>query len=92
MLIHTGWGTLWGKDNARYQRGSPGLGTAAAEWLAKQDPMLVGADNSAVEVSPNPDTQLAGPAIRSSLSSTASTCSRISGSTSWPRGGRTSSR
>jgi kynurenine formamidase len=61
VLIHTGWGTLWGKDNARYQRVSPGLGTAAGEWLAKQDPMLVGADNSAVEISPNPDPQLAGP-------------------------------
>jgi kynurenine formamidase len=61
VLIHTGWGTLWGKDNARYQRASPGLGTAAAEWLAKQDPMLVGADNGAVEITPNPDKQLAGP-------------------------------
>ena len=46
VLIHTGWGTLWGKDNARYQRVSPGIGTAAAEWLARQDPMLVGADNT----------------------------------------------
>ena len=61
VLIHTGWGTSWGKDNARYQRASPGLGTAAAEWLARQDPMLVGADNTAVEISPNPDRDLAGP-------------------------------
>ena len=61
ILIHTGWGTLWGKDNARYQRASPGVGTAAAEWLARQDPMLVGADNTAIEISPNPDKQLAGP-------------------------------
>ena len=61
VLVHTGWGTLWGKDNARYQRVSPGLGTAAAEWLARQDPMLVGADNSAVEITPNPNPQLAGP-------------------------------
>jgi kynurenine formamidase len=61
VLIHTGWGTLWGKDSARYQRASPGIGTAAAEWLAKQDPMLVGSDNTAVEISPNPDKQLAGP-------------------------------
>jgi kynurenine formamidase len=61
IIIHTGWGSLWGKDNARYQRSSPGVGTAAAEWLAKQDPMLVGADNTAVEISPNPDKQLAGP-------------------------------
>jgi kynurenine formamidase len=61
VLVHTGWGMLWGKDNARYQRVSPGLGTAAAEWLAMQDPMLVGADNTAVEISPNPDPDLAGP-------------------------------
>jgi len=61
VLIHTGWGTLWGNDNARYQRVSPGIGTAAAEWLAKQDPMLVGSDNTAVEISPNPNPQLAGP-------------------------------
>jgi kynurenine formamidase len=61
VLIHTGWGTHWGTDAARYQRSSPGLGTAAAEWLAKQDPMLVGADNAAIEISPNPDKQLAGP-------------------------------
>jgi kynurenine formamidase len=61
VLIHTGWGTLWGTDNARYQASSPGLGVAAAEWLARQDPMLVGADNTAVEIAPNPDPDLAGP-------------------------------
>ena len=61
VLIHTGWGTLWGTDNGRYQGVSPGIGTAAAEWLAKQDPMLVGSDNTAVEISPNPNPQLAGP-------------------------------
>jgi kynurenine formamidase len=61
VLVHTGWGALWGTDNARYQRSSPGIGIAAAEWLAKQDPLLVGADNTAVEISPNPDKDLAGP-------------------------------
>lgn len=61
VIVHTGWGKLWGKDNARYRRSSPGIGTAAAEWLARQDPMLVGSDNTAVEISPNPDPQLAGP-------------------------------
>lgn len=55
VLIHTGWGKLWGKDNPAYTRSSPGIGVAAAEWLAKKNPMLVGADNSSVEVSPNPD-------------------------------------
>ena len=57
VLIHTGWNTLWGKDNARYVKTNPGIGIAAAEWLVKQDPMLVGADNWSVEVAPNPDPQ-----------------------------------
>jgi len=61
VIIHTGWGKLWGKDNARFRASAPGIGVAAAEWLARQDPMLVGSDNSAIEVSPNPDPQLAGP-------------------------------
>ena len=34
VLIHTGWGRLWMKDNARYNSGQPGIGVAAAEWLA----------------------------------------------------------
>ena len=60
-IIHTGWGKLWGRDNARFQASSPGIGTGAAEWLARQDPMLVGSDNAAVEITPNPDRKLAGP-------------------------------
>jgi len=61
LILHTGWGKLWGKDNVRYAKGCPGIGVAAAEWLAKQDPMLVGADNIGVEVSPNPDPKLSLP-------------------------------
>jgi kynurenine formamidase len=61
VLIHTGWGTLWNVDNARYVKTCPGIGLAAAEWLAKQDPLLVGADNWPVEVGPNPDPDLSLP-------------------------------
>jgi kynurenine formamidase len=61
VIIHTGWGKLWAKDNARYMKGNPGIGVQAAEWLAKQDPMLVGADTPPVEVSPNPDPQISLP-------------------------------
>ena len=61
VLINTGWNKLWGKDNARYVKTCPGLGIAAAEWLIKQDPMLLGSDNWPVEVSPNPDPQLSLP-------------------------------
>src|SRR5215211_4698227 len=42
-------------------KSSPGIGVAAAEWLVTQDPLLVGADNVPVEVSPNPDAQLSAP-------------------------------
>ena len=61
VLIHTGWGTLWAKDNARYVKSCPGLGIAAAEWLVRQDPMLLGSDNWPVEVAPNPDPELSLP-------------------------------
>ena len=61
VLIRTGWGQLWLKDNAKYNSGQPGLGTAAAEWLAKLDPMLVGADNWGIEVRPNPNKDLVFP-------------------------------
>ena len=61
ILINTGWNKLWAKDNARYMRTCPGIGVAAAEWLATQDLLLVGADNWPVEVAPNPDPQLSLP-------------------------------
>jgi kynurenine formamidase len=61
VIIHTGFGKLWGKDNARYGRGNPGIGVAAAEWIARQNPMLVGADTPPVEVNPNPDSNVSLP-------------------------------
>ena len=61
VLIHTGWGRLYGKDNARYVKTCPGIGVKAAEYLAKADPMLIGSDNWPVEVAPNPDPKLSLP-------------------------------
>jgi kynurenine formamidase len=61
VIVHTGWGKLWGKDNAKYRATNPGIGVAASEWLARQGPILVGADTPPVEVSPNPDRQLSLP-------------------------------
>ena len=61
VIIHTGCGKLWGKDNARYVKTCPGVGVKAAEWLVKQDPMLVGSDNWPVEVAPNPDKEVSLP-------------------------------
>jgi kynurenine formamidase len=61
VIIHTGWGKLWAKDNARYVKSCPGIGIGAAQWLIKQDPMLLGSDNWPVEVAPNPDKALSLP-------------------------------
>lgn len=61
LIVHTGWGKLWGKDNARYMRVNPGLGTTGAEWLARQDPMLVGMDTAPVNVTPDPNPKLSNP-------------------------------
>jgi kynurenine formamidase len=61
VIIHTGWGKLWAKDNARYVKSCPGIGVAAAEWLARKEPMLVGSDNWPVEVAPNPDKEVSLP-------------------------------
>ena len=61
VIIHTGWGKLYGKDNPRYVKSCPGIGIKAAEWLIAKDPMLLGSDNWPVEVAPNPDKQLSLP-------------------------------
>lgn len=60
VLIHTGWGRLWGVDNARYLSGAPGVALDAAVWLADKGVALIGADNAAVEAQPG---SLAGQAM-----------------------------
>jgi kynurenine formamidase len=61
VIVNTGWGRLWDRDGGRYLKTNPGLSTGAAEWLVKQDPMLVGIDNGPVSVTPDPDPQLNNP-------------------------------
>lgn len=61
VIIHTGFGRLWGKDNVRYYRTQPGLGIGAAEWLVRQNPMIVASDTCCVEVNPNPEPNLSSP-------------------------------
>jgi kynurenine formamidase len=61
VIVHTGWGRLWNKDNVRYMKTEPGIGVRAAEWLAQKNPMLVGSDNWGVEVVHNPDPKLNEP-------------------------------
>jgi kynurenine formamidase len=55
VFIRTGHGTLWMKDNEKYNSGQPGIGLEVAKWLIAQDPMLVGADNWGIEVDPPPN-------------------------------------
>jgi kynurenine formamidase len=61
VLFNTGWGALWGKENARYSAGCPGIGLDVARWVIERGLCLVGADTSSVEVVPNPDASLAFP-------------------------------
>jgi kynurenine formamidase len=67
IIINTGWGKLWGKDNARYGKSCPGIGVAAAQWLIAKDPMLLGSDNWPVEVAPNPDKTISLPVHQMAL-------------------------
>ncbi len=52
VLVRTGHGRLWMKDNETYARGEPGLGMAAARWLCRRKVVLVGSDTWATEVVP----------------------------------------
>ena len=61
VIIHTGWGRCGARTTRATRRAVPALGVAAAEWLARQDPMLVGSDNCGVNVSPEPDPQVSNP-------------------------------
>src|SRR6266702_4612399 len=58
VLVRTGWGRHFGVDNALFMSGEPGIGIAAAEFLAKRNIMMVGSDNWAVEIRPYPDKGL----------------------------------
>jgi kynurenine formamidase len=61
VLLHTGWGSLWLKDNAAFGKNAPGIGLAAARFLVEREVVMVGSDTWAMEVVPNPDAQLAFP-------------------------------
>jgi len=64
VFIHTGWEDLflqWPAQNATYNKSEPGIGEAAAEWLASQKVILVGADTWAVEVIPGEEESIAFP-------------------------------
>jgi kynurenine formamidase len=53
VLLRTGWWESMGTGNDYFDR-EPGVSDDGARWLADQDVALVGADNYAVEVQPDP--------------------------------------
>jgi kynurenine formamidase len=55
VLLRTGHGRLWMKDNDAYSKGEPGLGMASARWLCERKVALVGSDTWATEVVPHED-------------------------------------
>lgn len=57
VLFHTGHGKLWMKDNAEYNKGSPGPGVTVAKWLVDKKVCLVGGDTWPVEAVPGEDKQ-----------------------------------
>jgi kynurenine formamidase len=61
VLFHTGWGSLWLKDNAKFNSAAPGIGLAAGQYLVDKQVVLVGSDTWSMEVVPNPNPELQFP-------------------------------
>lgn len=52
VLFHTGWISLIGNDDKRYNAGEPGLGVEGAKYLTGKGVVAIGADTWALEVVP----------------------------------------
>jgi kynurenine formamidase len=59
VFFNTGWGSLWMKNNDRFNSGAPGIGMEVARFLAEREISVTGADTWPTEVVPNPDSKLA---------------------------------
>jgi kynurenine formamidase len=55
VVIRTGHGQLWMKDNTAFSAGEPGIGMEAAHWLCDHKIVMVGTDTWATEVVPPED-------------------------------------
>lgn len=51
-LVRTGWSQLWHRRDPRYIKEEPGLSREAAQWLAEQGVVAIGADNWAIDAVP----------------------------------------
>lgn len=60
VLFRYGWASLF-SDPAKYDDSPAGLGVAAARWIVERKLVMVGADTSGAEVSPNPDPDVVLP-------------------------------
>ncbi len=70
VFINTGWNDLFQQfpaQNAAYNGGEPGISKSAAQWLASQKVVAVGADTWAVEVIPGEDPKIAFPVHKTLL-------------------------
>lgn len=67
VMIRTGWGRFFMKENERYVSSEPGLDVEAAQWLTEQGVVAIGADTMAVEVMPYPDRKLLLPVHQHAL-------------------------
>ena len=65
VLVHTGWGSLWLKDNAKFTARAPGIGLEAARYLVEREVVMVGSDTWATEVVPNPNPSYSSPCTSS---------------------------
>ena len=61
VLIRTGHGKMWMKDNVAYGEGEPGIGLDAARFLTDRKVTMIGADTWAIEAVPHEDPELAFP-------------------------------
>jgi len=57
VLIHTGWGGLWGKDNSTFLSGEPGPGMALIQHLYERRIALLGCDTWSIGPVPGEDPE-----------------------------------
>ena len=61
VLVNTGWGSLWLKDNAKFGASAPGPGLAVGQYLVEREIVMIGTDTWSMEVVPNPNPDLQFP-------------------------------
>ena len=61
VLFNTGWGSLWGVDDDRYNSGAPGIGIEVGRWLSARNITMAGADTWPIEVTVAEDPNNAFP-------------------------------